>query len=311
MIRRFSLYEQVSADFRARTASKRKEVCLFRALIAALQSNMGSNVATKELHGRDFVTFTSGRTNGRATPTCELGDVLFISYMPGRPREARMTINQAKVWRRGPAGGAIHIPGALKFPANLEQWDLLANRPEFYWTHKKLAGTRSDLLQSACCPSIGSYGVFFQSSKGWDLAYSIAECLVPLRDNRLNGTLQYQMLCPNILYFLCYDTLSFCATLEEFLAGLIQGHIGSPIMTSMAQSQNQGFYRRWLRALLKAVQHENPQSDIPSELMQGLEVAGSDEFDDHASLYESGWNLGARAVVLLRGADPRLEMPKG
>lgn len=59
------------------------------------------------------------------THVVNICDVLIISYPKGSPEKARITWNQAKVTSKN----LPHRDLNQRFKANLEQWDLLANRP--------------------------------------------------------------------------------------------------------------------------------------------------------------------------------------
>ena len=286
--------------FRSCSYNQRREVTLFRSLKDVLGQGMGRDVVTTELHQKSYVTFPKGRQNGRAQPKCELADVLILSYPANKPHETRLTLNQAKVWRNGAPVSGLRHGADLKFRANLEQWDLLANRPRFLSMHGKGSRFPLDLLSSASCGAIGSFGVFFHTNNGWDLSYAIADCLEPINDNELaTGTLRYTNVVNHVCYSLRGDAEPFCTNLENFLGALDDGMIGVRVHDGRSDRVKYADYWRWLSAVIAEVERDNPNSELPGEIRRGLDLPPIS--DDEAGQPSAAVRLGARAVVIVRG----------
>jgi hypothetical protein len=111
--------------------------------------------------------------HSRIDARCELSDLLIIVFSPSAGA-ARFTFLQAKSERAVPPN-----PPQWAYEANLEQWDLLAQRPDIQPVSKAFTAPKN-LLSGALMPSIGSFGLFYQTgSSGYQLLYASADCLAP------------------------------------------------------------------------------------------------------------------------------------
>lgn len=149
------------------------EIGLFEALADSLRkASVGFRV--EEYHGNAHqVTFAGDGVHSRSNARCELSDLLIIVYSPPT-QSARFTFLQAKSERAIPP-----TPSTWAYHANLEQWDLLARRPDISSVTQNFTPPR-DLLSGSLMPSIGSFGIFYQTAKqGYQTLYASADCLRP------------------------------------------------------------------------------------------------------------------------------------
>ncbi|QDW67903.1 hypothetical protein FPZ22_08130 [Luteimonas granuli] len=278
----------------------RGEVALFRAFIKSFNA-LGPEALAKEYHGNRYqVTFQQARGAGRSTPRCELCDVLIIHYPAGNPSAARLTFNQAKAASK-PLGclglASLHQP--YSFGANLEQWDLLSNRP-LVRPATKTFQPPSDLLSGALLPSVGSFGVFYPASAGFEFAYFVADRLNPLRNGpSRSGTLQWTHPLHQLRKVAGYTEVLGTCCIRKFGEALELGHVGTPVLHLLSRSAE---LRAWLAGALVALGREHRESQLPQELLTGLELGRSVE-DGTSRRGEEPAPV--RAVILVRTESSR------
>ena len=263
--------------FRIESLGARGEIALFRAFIRAFNS-LGSNALAQEYHGNRYqVKFSANRGSGRPVPRCELCDVMIIHYPAGNPREARVTFNQAKV-SSNPLQCAPAVFASYKFRANLEQWDLLSNRPSISTTTAKI-NLPADLLSSALLPSVGTFGVFYPKGKEFDFAYFVANELSPLKNNyKPSGTLQWKTQLGQVRKIGHYDEITATCCMYTFGQSLELGLIGTPLQQVLYHSTGSTEMRIWLGSILSSLQEMHPDSDLPNELVEGFELTREEPF---------------------------------
>lgn len=262
--------------FRAQSVGARSEVSLFRAFIRSFRT-VGTEVLAREYHGARYqVEFKQSRGAGRPYPRCELCDVLIIQYQAGNPSGARMTVNQAKVTAKSLGCVDTTSTGTPKtFKANLEQWDLLANRPDVAPVTRKFRPPGS-LLSGATLPSIGSFGVFYPVAGGaFEFAYFVAELLSPIRNNPGRfGTLAWCTPFLQCRNFSGFEEVTGTCCLPMFGEALTNGLVGTPVRELLRTPADTVDLKSWLARLLTNLEREHPDSEIPRELLQGLELQG-------------------------------------
>jgi hypothetical protein len=177
------------SSFHAASNGKRGEIDLFRALLQTFR--IRKDALVEEFHGaKSHVIFDAKRGAGRPKPRCELADLLLIAYRASEPRSARLTWLQAKV-TDSDLSCRRSMSSPPSFTGNLEQWDLLANRPLVRGPNRTFQPP-DNLLSAAALPSVGSFGVFYPVGAGFEMAYFVADCLRPRQNNpSSSGTLQF------------------------------------------------------------------------------------------------------------------------
>ncbi|MCH4900584.1 hypothetical protein [Pseudomonas sp. B707] len=285
--------------FHKKSAGKKGEIQLFQAFIDAFNS-LGANALAKEYHGNKYqVIFDEMRGAGRPTPRCELCDVMIIQYPNGHANAARVTFNQAKVTKNdlgcSPSKAAV-VPDS--FGANLEQWDLLSNRP----TVRNATTTfypPSNLLSDAILPSVGTFGVFYPLGSSFDFAYYVACGLRPLSNNPgRTGTLQWLAPMNFISRRAGYDEITGTCCLEAFGDALEHGLVGTPVWPLLYGPRGSRPMQQWLRDVLLSLAQENPDSSLPDELLNGLELISIEGERDH--LLRDNAPSTPRAVILVK-----------
>ncbi|RON96507.1 hypothetical protein BK672_08050 [Pseudomonas fluorescens] len=290
--------------FARESRGARGEIQLFRAFIRAFNS-LGPDALAQEYHGSRYqVKFREGRGAGRPIPRCELCDVLIVHYQADNPSAARMTFNQAKV-TTNPIGCRTpsKVPGQSNFMANMEQWDLLSNCPSIHPATKTFHPP-VDLLSSAILPSVGTFGVFYPVRDRFDFAYFIASELSPLAvsPNR-QGTLQWKHAMNASRIIAGYEEVTGTCCLQAFGSALEKGLIGTPIQPLLYGTAESIPMRGWLTKVLTSLRIAHPNSDLPRELLMGLELGGNAE--GQIPMRYAGDAAPPRAVILVRtkGAD--------
>jgi hypothetical protein len=210
------------------------EIVLFRAMEKSLKAVANSpGVLVEEYHGSSYqVTFLGTGTYSRINACCELSDLLIVIY-DRQTKDARLTYVQAKS-ERDVVANPIGVGGsALK--ANLEQWDLLARRPQIAAAPRvrrnpKPFNPPPDLLSSAQLASIASFAFFLHGAAGVDIYYSAASALaMPFpyrtRSGKLSAVGDLCSCVPMPECLSAYGNAEFGA----FLFGIM---IGTPILLS-------------------------------------------------------------------------------
>lgn len=289
---------KLQAEFQKKSKGARGEVALFRAFISAFDS-LGNGALAKEYHGNSYqVTFMEGRGAGRPVPRCELCDVMIVSYPKGKPWAARVTFNQAKVAKSAFSctWSLTHSP--YRFRANLEQWDLLSNRPSINPATATFSPP-SGLLKDALLPSVGSFGVFYPSACGFEFAYFVADALTPLNNsNSRSGTLQWVTPKLSLRKVGSHDEMLSTCCLQSFGDAIQGGYIGTPLIQLVSGAPSNQQNRAWIEKILVSLRSEHPESSLPSELLEGLELRA--ELEDESHTLVSGGYSPPRAVVLIR-----------
>lgn len=290
---------KLKTEFQKKSKGARGEVALFRAFISAFDS-LGSEALAKEYHGNRYqVTFVEGRGAGRPVPRCELCDVMIVSYPKGKPWAARVTFNQAKVAMSAFAcSWSLTSHGPYRFRANLEQWDLLSNRPSINPATATFSPP-SGLLKDALLPSVGSFGVFYPLARGFEFAYFVADALTPLNNSHSrSGTLQWDTPIFTRRRVGSHDEVLGTCCLQYFGDAIQGGYIGTPLIQLVSGAPGNQQNRAWIKRILVSLGSEHPESSLPSELLEGLELRA--ELDDERRALVSGGYSSPRAVVLIR-----------
>lgn len=275
------------------------ELALFRALIRAF-GTLGDGALAKEYHGNRYqVTFKQARGAGRLTPRCELCDVLIIHYPMGNPSAARITFNQVKVASKPfSCHENTQFNKPFSFRANLEQWDLLSNRPHI-GPATRTFNPPPDLLAGALLPSVGTFGVFYPVSHGFDFAYFVANGLTAL--NNLagrSGTLQWANPLHQLRTVSGHREITATCCIRTFGDALDMGYVGTPVTQLLNSSTRPSALRAWLTRILVTLRRENQDSELPNELMEGLDLAQTTE--GRAALVGEEGPAPGKAVVVVR-----------
>jgi hypothetical protein len=273
--------------FHMQSKGARGEIALFQAFIRAFNA-VGTEALAKEYHGNRYqVTFQQARGAGRSTPRCELCDVLIINYPASDPSSARITFNQAKVSSR-PFGchGIASLGKPYRFRGNLEQWDLLSNRPIISPATRTFQPP-SDLLSSSLLPSVGTFGVFYPIGSGFDFAYFVADKLSTLNNGTgRSGTLQWNSPMHQLRQIAGHTEVTGTCCIRTFGDALLSGHVGTPITHLLTNSTNSSELRAWLAGILVTFGREHRDSQLPEELLRGLELKRAAE--DSISVQKDG-----------------------
>jgi hypothetical protein len=280
------------------------EIKLFQAFIRAFNA-LGTDALAKEYHGNRYqVTFNASRRVGRLTPRCELCDVMIINYPAGYPSAARITFNQAKVTDNALACHKIFSAAApYRFRANLEQWDLLANRPSIS-SASKYFYPPSTLLSHANLPSVGTFGVFYPVGTSFDFAYFVADGLTPLHNHASSaGTLQWKTPLQQVRIINKQTEMTGTGCLHQFGDALDHNLIGTPISTLMfgSSGNDTAQMRAWLAKVLMSLQREHPESSLPEELINAFDLRNEPERPENQRS-KNTLSL-PRAVILVRSGD--------
>ncbi|WP_205884493.1 hypothetical protein [Pseudomonas kribbensis] len=197
---------------------------------------------------------------------------MIIQYPDGDANSARVTFNQAKVTKNDlGCGRAKTTVGFESFSANLEQWDLLANRPPIRNATTKFYPP-INLLSDAILNSVGTFGVFYPSGSSFNFAYYVASGLQPLTNHySRSGTLQWLAPSHWVIEKDGFEEITGTCCLETFGDALELGLVGTPVWP-LLHGKNGLQMREWLREALLLLAEENPDSSLPEELLNGLEL---------------------------------------
>lgn len=202
------------------------EIVLFRAMqLSLLQVANPPHIVVEEYHGsRHQVMFQGNGIYSRTSARCELSDLLVV-ICDSQMQNARITYIQAKS-ERSISAKVNGVAGSL-LDANLEQWDLLARRPNI--TGVGRFRPPQNLLSGTQLASIGSFVFFLHGANGVDIQYASASNLYPPHHSRLRrGKLTAAIdscQCPPHECLSVYGSQEF----GSFLFGLM---IGTPIILS-------------------------------------------------------------------------------
>lgn len=200
-----------------------KEIDLFR-LLAKLLSKHIPVVFSEQTHGRVAqVEFSSSFFPGKKF-SCEISDLLVLVFSK-KQKFLRATFLQAK--RRKHYCNNIHP--RFSFTGNLNQYDLLSNRPIIKGKGKFKPDP--NILNKAILNSIGSYGIFYRSHlyQQIEFYYSIASNIIP-RSYSKDPIMFLPSVNNNYFYSIGgHDDLISCPSIKQFISYLIAMKIGSPI----------------------------------------------------------------------------------
>jgi hypothetical protein len=255
-----------------------KELPLFRALIKSFNCFPGS--FSKELHGRcSQVKFKRKRKVGRKKVQCELADLLLIVVPKIKPENARLTFIQAKVTKKS----RFHCSSPAKFKGNLEQWDLLGNRPLISGAYSNF-NPPADLLSSAPVNSIGSFGVFYKTRRNGlhDLAYYSADVLHPLNNNQSkNGTLISHSKYQKIRTVNKIKEVESVCCLDLLARKLDMGIVGCPIkqLIMSGNPKPNPKKKEWLGGIFSTIEKKIPEaSKVLKSVTEKLELSSGSDY---------------------------------
>jgi len=295
MNKRFAI--EFSREFKKTTSGlSSHEIPLFRALQKTLQS-LSSRFHIEEYHGaKHQVKFSGTGSMSRARSRCELAD-LFIVIFSNNPISVRITFFQAKS-ERGYLKGFCPIGQSLN--ANLEQWDLLANRPTIEGCGK--FNPPNNLLSKAILPSVGTFGFFNKKSPSDDyrIIYSTGDNL----SLTTSGKIRYGKLAVQKCHIRSingfYESTASCS-IRQFGYNLVSNLIGTPIHHSadsaVPHSENP-HTRSWLANVLKESMINARQIDLPTQLAEQL--IGTLETDPDEYQNEG---FGAKSMFLINSGN--------
>jgi hypothetical protein len=204
-------------------------------------NNAKSCVAVENYHGKvSQVEFNPALGHRRlcrtvGVPRCELSDLLFVTYSIN---EIRLTFLQAKAT-------VNHAPLPIILE-NAEQYAILKHRPVILnWLGRKVrTGLPNDILRSAVLPSVGSFGVFFNTVIGGrnivDFHYIAARDLA-LHKGPWHGKKYTSISITNRIAAQYYRNkggfweVNQCDNLSDFAAHLFDMYIGTPILSVSAK----------------------------------------------------------------------------
>jgi hypothetical protein len=257
------------------------EIPLFRALQSTL-IGLSSSFRVEEYHGGGHqVGFLGNGTFARRNAQCELSDLAIIVYSRVS-RTARLTYLQAKAERAGLGPACGH-----KFSANLEQWFLLAKRPQ-------LRGVRrfnppADLLSAALLESVGTFGFFYRDVAGdFQIYYATAAYLSPPGTySQRYGKLQAKGPCTVLNTQGFRECLAACGN-QSFAASLYRLEIGTPV----DRMNGRASVRNWLAGNLRVQIREAPGRSAAAEEL--LDILGAQQTDESAS-----GSVGAKSLIII------------
>lgn len=252
------------------------EIAQFRSLMDAF-AELKRDFLLEEYHGsKHQVYFDTSLPYLRARARCELCDILIIAYSRKNGLNAKATFLQAKISNsifQGIGQPTSKAVEKLSFAANLEQWDLLANRPKLYPT--TVFQPPQDLLKTAAIPSIGSFGVFYiDRPDSVEFFYCSADYLRPVGNpNGKSGRLETIVTLPNQRFTNGTKDIPYCNSILSFGHALYSLNIGSPVITTDASARRvtQEPLASWVKEILKTYASvNNPNSVAALTLLQDM-----------------------------------------
>ena len=274
------------------------EVQQFRALMRAF-ARLRRRFHLEEYHGaKHQVLFNGAGTWARAPARCELCDVVFVTYRSSPAVEVRISFLQAKLSKDNHPDLCQNYPTKLdfvEFNGNLEQWDLLARRPEILpvppFRIHPLA------LQNATLPSVGSFGVFHRTrGAGTEFFYSAADQLSPVGSPRTKfGRLVTTANALRQRTVAGHSEDAYCCCLSTFAESLYSLRIGTPLDVAPATAKYDPLVS-WLRSTLERyTQSANADSVRARELLDILPRTDFPRDDDDG-------RSALPTLVLIKGA---------
>jgi len=237
------------------------ELHLFRALENSIKRYGGDCIIIRETHGRKAqVKFYS--TTHAQDAQCEIADWLIV-VVSKSIKAYRATFWQAKYDR---SNGKMSLSnqqgmGVYKFKAQFNQWELLSQRPKIQGVSPFLPP--ENLLLSAPSPSIGSYGIFYKYEKRIELAYSVADMLIPtpIRKNSPSKPKSHKDFCLNgklegIQGYWSQDTL-VAIDLRGFLVSLLSFNIGALFLLDELPIKRLKYIRYKINSIISDIRQYN------------------------------------------------------
>ena len=233
------------------TSVARNEIAFFR-FFAELLSNVYAGVSYYEVHGvPGQVKFKSTLWESSPLIQKEIGDLIIMVYSYNS-RSARYSIQQNKFDH---SNGIQRTFPTYSFRADMQQYDLLAFRPEVTPVH----GIKfpPGILKNTDFDSVSNYGVFYEGDDHLvDFVYSIAKWLSP-QGYRKTGNL---ILNTRQSGYLVDGRELICSVgIENFIEGLCDMKIGAPVI----DNDTGGFLKRLIENAAKIKGVAAPVIDLP------------------------------------------------
>lgn len=261
------------------------EIPLFRAMHSSLAGLSGA-FEVEEYHGAsNQVIFTGNGSYARMNARCELSDLMIITFS-SITRSARLTYLQAKS-ERATLGSVC----GYKFTANLEQWFLLAQRPQLKGIGK--FNPPSDLLSNALLPSVGSFAFFHKNPLGnFEVYYASADHLYPVSSyTQRYGKLHAINRC-HVSYSLGHSECRAACGNFSFAKNLYSLEIGTPVDSSASQAMPT---RNWLASVLRYKIRQSQQSDRQARLARELlEILSTENTNEEQE------EFGAKQLLIIK-----------
>lgn len=228
------------------------EVELFRKTAIELTKHLPA-LFIDETHGGNVCNVEFDSIKG-TTEQCEISDLLIV-VVDDTKKCARATFWQAKKESKSKWGSQYtgNIDGSFDFKAQFNQWELLSYRHKVRPTLNFSPPT--DLLASACSPSIGSFGVFYEKNHMLELNYSVAEMVSSTSFNPANSIFTINEKLGR--YHAWENEVLVRKDLESFLTALINFQIGSLIIPTHKTHQWLISYIKKQMAHAKSNKHSN------------------------------------------------------
>lgn len=276
---------------------KINEIILFQEM--ANEFNKKAKCVYIEPIHHNLVEF-SCKTTSQSIETCELGDLLILTYDLAK-HELRVCVMQVKYHHR-------QYKCFLNLQSvNLLQWDLLRYKPDV--TDKSKMKFPTNILNFRDdYKSITAYGVFYHDNinKDIDFLYTIPEFLKPARAPKLpmkSPCRAFHFRCghkppmgsPNLL---CYDNPpgkdeeTCTCSMDNFESQLLSCKIGAPI--------NDKGIRKWILGLLLGMR-SNDTSGVIDEILSayGYNI-NARESREYSSEYD---NLFPATFIIISDSD--------
>lgn len=134
---------------------------------------------------------------------------------------------------------------------------------------------------------------------GFEFAYFVANGLNPLNNSpSRSGTLEWNSPMRKVRTIGGYEEVLGTCCLKYFGSGIERGHVGTPLAQLFNGTPGGQQSRAWIRKILVSLQRENPESMLPRELLQGLELQFELD-DENRNMVGAGYSV-PRAVLLIR-----------
>ena len=278
--------------------------------LSNLICNLPDNFHIEEYHGNSHqVRFDGEREYNhdwrRKNARCELADLLIVTYRHN-PKSIRLSFVQAKRERK-----IIDVNSTqeLVFKANLEQWDLLGNRPVLKEEdEKKRFNPPPKILTGAVLPSVGTFIFFYKTDKTapYEIFYCIADKLSPncnpkTRDSYLKVGLSICHLCRENIYEICkmrsdnlaYPQILYAFKAYDFALALSYQLIGTPIEDNPKDTEQKKACRDWLFGVLNQLKKERKELGTQAEGL--LTLIGESNDVDKGKFFLSG----VKSIIIL------------